>query len=254
MKKQTNKETACLRKTSIGGQALMEGIMMKGPSKTALAVRNPEGKLVIEEFETKGKKRPAICRWPMIRGIFGYIDSMTVGYKCLMRSAEIAGLEDMIEEKPEKKKKSKKKDAELAEPTAETVAEPAAEAEDSAKPAAEAEKKEEKLPAWTMTAIMILSVVFAYITNRKYIFESNNDNISKEIFLFFFFRVLSLGLDMLFMWLFIEMIGMHDLVSKLIVQVIVVVLNYVFSKLLATFSPKCIYHIKASTLSDYSNI
>ena len=77
----------------------------------------------------------------------------------------------------------------------------------------------------------ILSVVFAYITNRKYIFESNNDNISKEIFLFFFFRVLSLGLDMLFMWLFIEMIGMHDLISKLIVQFIVVVLNYVFSKL-----------------------
>jgi putative flippase GtrA len=43
--------------------------------------------------------------------------------------------------------------------------------------------------------------------------------------------VVSLGLDMGFMWLFIEMIGMHDLVSKLIVQVIVVVLNYVFSKL-----------------------
>ncbi len=77
----------------------------------------------------------------------------------------------------------------------------------------------------------ILSVVFAYVTNRKYIFESSNDNISREIFLFFFFRVVSLGLDMGFMWLFIEMIGMHDLVSKLIVQVIVVVLNYVFSKL-----------------------
>ncbi|MBE6672690.1 MAG: GtrA family protein [Ruminococcaceae bacterium] len=77
----------------------------------------------------------------------------------------------------------------------------------------------------------ILSVVFAYVTNRKYIFESNSTHIGKEIFLFFFFRVLSLGLDMLFMWLFIEMIGMHDLVSKLIVQVIVVVLNYVFSKL-----------------------
>ena len=77
----------------------------------------------------------------------------------------------------------------------------------------------------------ILSVVFAYVTNRKYIFESNNDNISKEIFLFFFFRILSLGLDMLFMWLFIEMIGMHGLVAKLIVQFIVVVLNYVFSKL-----------------------
>ena len=77
----------------------------------------------------------------------------------------------------------------------------------------------------------ILSVVFAYVTNRKYIFESNSTHIGKEIFLFFFFRVLSLGLDMLFMWLFIELIGMHDLLSKLIVQVIVVVLNYVFSKL-----------------------
>ncbi len=161
MKKQTKQETSCIRKTSIGGQALMEGIMMKGPNRTALAVRNPEGRIVIEEFETKGKTRPAICRWPMIRGIFGYIDSMTVGYKCLMRSAEIAGLEDMIEEKSEKKKKSKNKDAEIAEPTSETVAEPAAEEKDSAKPAAEAEKKEEKLPAWTMTAIMILSVVFA---------------------------------------------------------------------------------------------
>ena len=48
--------------TSIGGQALIEGIMMRGPEKSAMAVRNPEGEIVIEENETKGKNRPKICR------------------------------------------------------------------------------------------------------------------------------------------------------------------------------------------------
>ena len=83
----------------------MEGIMMRGPYKAAMAVRNPQGEIVLEEVEIKGKNRPKLCRWPLIRGIFGYIDSMTLGYKCLMRSAEISGLDDIVEEKPKKKKK-----------------------------------------------------------------------------------------------------------------------------------------------------
>lgn len=99
---------ACpIRKTSIGGQALMEGIMMRGPQTTAMAVRNPQGEIVLETFPTQGKKRPAICRWPIIRGIFGFIDSMSFGYKCLMRSAEISGLEE-IEEEMEREKAEKK--------------------------------------------------------------------------------------------------------------------------------------------------
>lgn len=104
-KKQPN---ACpIRKTSIGGQALMEGIMMRGPKTTAMAVRNPQGEIILETFPTQGKKRPAICRWPIIRGIFGFIDSMSFGYKCLMRSAEISGLEE-IEEEMEREKAEKK--------------------------------------------------------------------------------------------------------------------------------------------------
>lgn len=103
-----------MRKTSIGGQALMEGIMMRGPKKSAMAVRNPQGTIVVEEFETKGAKRPAICRWPIIRGIFGYIDSMAVGYRCLMRSAEISGLEEIVEESPRKKKKREEQEAQSA--------------------------------------------------------------------------------------------------------------------------------------------
>lgn len=96
--KQKQEPVACQRKTSIGGQALIEGIMMRGPKKTALAVRNGKGEIITEEFETKGAKRPKICRLPIIRGILGYIDSMTVGYKALMRSAELSGLGDVEEE------------------------------------------------------------------------------------------------------------------------------------------------------------
>ncbi|MBE6702957.1 MAG: DUF1385 domain-containing protein [Ruminococcaceae bacterium] len=80
----------CARKSSIGGQALMEGIMMRGPQKSAMAVRRPNGQIFFEEKENVKKQRPRICRWPIIRGVFGFVDSMVMGYKCLMRSAEIA--------------------------------------------------------------------------------------------------------------------------------------------------------------------
>ena len=182
MKKQQDARS-CAIKTSIGGQALMEGIMMRGPKKTALAVRNTKGELVVEEFETKGAKRPAICRWPIIRGIFGYIDSMTVGYKCLMRSAELSGLEDIVEESPKKKKKREEAERLAREAAGENTqenetvtAEPISEQEKtvvtevSANTASEAPKEtskdtpkeEEKLPAWVMSTMMVVSVVFAF--------------------------------------------------------------------------------------------
>lgn len=88
------KENVCAKKTSIGGQALIEGIMMRGPKKSAMAVRNPEGEIVLEVWETQTKKSAKITRLPIIRGVFGFISSMKAGYRALMRSAEIAGLED----------------------------------------------------------------------------------------------------------------------------------------------------------------
>ncbi len=78
------------KKTSIGGQALIEGIMMRGPEKTAMAVRNPQNEMVVEEWENSIAKKPKYFRIPLIRGVFNFIDSMKLGYKCLMRSAEIA--------------------------------------------------------------------------------------------------------------------------------------------------------------------
>ena len=152
--KEKNELIACRRKTSIGGQALMEGIMMRGPKMTAMAVRNTKGEIVVEEFETTSAKRPAFCRWPIIRGILGYIDAMTLGYKCLMRSAELSGLEDVVEEKP-KKKKNKKRSAETAEVTPDTNTEEQA-------PEGKEEKKDDKIPAWMMALVSVVSVVLGF--------------------------------------------------------------------------------------------
>ena len=102
------KEQVCaMKKTSIGGQALIEGVMMRGPEKTAMAVRHVSGEMVVEEMENPVSNRPAFTKWPFIRGIFGFIDSLRYGYKCLMRSAELSGLEDE-ENKPKTEEEEKK--------------------------------------------------------------------------------------------------------------------------------------------------
>jgi uncharacterized protein YqhQ len=128
---------ACRKKTSIGGQALMEGIMMRGPKESAMAVRNPQGEMVIERWETVTKPLPKIAKLPIIRGVVNFVMSMSTGYKCLMRSAEISGLEEleaeMEREKAEKKakkaaQKAAKKAAKQGEAVAETI-EPAAAAD-----------------------------------------------------------------------------------------------------------------------------
>ena len=168
MKENGNGQEACQtrKRTSIGGQALMEGIMMRGPKMTAMAVRSPEGKIVVEERETKGVKRPKICRLPIIRGIFGYIDSMTVGYKCLMRSAELAGLEDAVEKKPDAEKKDDgwvrvTPEGESASPEPGEPAGVPEAAEAHAEEAKTEAAEEKKLPAWVMTLTMVLSVVLS---------------------------------------------------------------------------------------------
>lgn len=76
------------------------------------------------------------------------------------------------------------------------------------------------------------SVLFAYVTNRIYVFESKNANILKEIVLFFSGRIFSGVLDTVLMFIFIDLFLINDFISKLIIQVTVVILNYVISKLI----------------------
>lgn len=75
------------------------------------------------------------------------------------------------------------------------------------------------------------SVLFAYITNRIWVFESKNDNIIKECALFFGGRLFSGAVDTGLMYLFIDILSVGDIISKIVIQVIVVVLNYLLSKL-----------------------
>lgn len=87
-----------LHKTSVGGQALIEGIMMQGPKGAAVSVRTPDGTIDTEMVECKhAKDKFKPLGWPLIRGVVAYIESMLFGYKCLMISAEKSGLEDMEE-------------------------------------------------------------------------------------------------------------------------------------------------------------
>lgn len=102
-------------KTSIGGQALLEGIMMRGPKKTALAVRHTDGTVKLEVSDTVGSSRKGFTKWPIVRGVFGFADSMITGYKAMMRSAELNGMTELEESG------KKEETAETASETAETV-------------------------------------------------------------------------------------------------------------------------------------
>lgn len=77
----------------------------------------------------------------------------------------------------------------------------------------------------------ILSVLFAFITNKKYVFESNG-NALKESLYFFFFRVISLLFDMGIMYLLIDILSINDIISKVISNVIIIIINYIFSKMI----------------------
>ena len=90
-----NKE---LHITSIGGQAVMEGVMMRGPYKTAVSVRKPDGEITTKIDENGVKTRPKICRMPIIRGCVNFFDSLVIGMKALMYSAEFIDLEEEEEE------------------------------------------------------------------------------------------------------------------------------------------------------------
>lgn len=80
--------------TSIGGQAVMEGVMMRGPHKTAIAVRKPDKEIELKVDENGTKKRNKFLKLPIIRGLINFVDSLIVGMKALMYSAEFIDLED----------------------------------------------------------------------------------------------------------------------------------------------------------------
>ncbi|MGI5896221.1 MAG: DUF1385 domain-containing protein [Oscillospiraceae bacterium] len=89
-------------KTRVGGQALIEGVMMRGIDKAAMAVLLPDKSIDVETWKVKApKKRSLFFRFPFVRGVVNLIESLIMGYKCLMKSAEKSGMAEEDEEQGE---------------------------------------------------------------------------------------------------------------------------------------------------------
>ena len=88
----SKKDNSCCNekfKTTIGGQALIEGIMMRGPEKDAIVVRTKDG-LKLDVKPRKVHKKGTFATWPLIRGVVGFFDAQVTGVKALMQSADLA--------------------------------------------------------------------------------------------------------------------------------------------------------------------
>ena len=96
------KSESCTFKTSIGGQALIEGILMRGPKKQSIVCRTAEGLVEKVEDLKVGKDKYPILGWPFIRGLFIFLSSMLNGMSALMYSAELVPLEEQEEDKLDK--------------------------------------------------------------------------------------------------------------------------------------------------------
>lgn len=94
----SKEQKACERfKTSIGGQALIEGILMRGPEKDAVVLRKA-GELNIEVKDRKILPEKSALKWPLIRGVYNFFDAQVTGVKALMRSADFSE-EEVSQEK-----------------------------------------------------------------------------------------------------------------------------------------------------------
>ncbi|MBQ7353807.1 MAG: DUF1385 domain-containing protein [Clostridia bacterium] len=165
------KELSC-RSNKVGGQALIEGVMMKNGTKVAIAVRKGDGTIEIENTEFHpAKEKHKWINIPILRGIVGFVESLMLSFKTLGKATDMLGLEDEDEKakqaKKEKKKAKKEKANEaesLTNQAKSEVAEAIKEAEgESAEKVAQGVnsegKKEEKKSSGSTVAIMAISLV-----------------------------------------------------------------------------------------------
>lgn len=97
------KESKNIHRTNVGGQAVIEGVMMRGPKEIAIAVRTPDGSITVDKkpVESITQKYP-VLKAPILRGVIAFFESMIVGVKSLMFSAEFYDIEGEENEEPTK--------------------------------------------------------------------------------------------------------------------------------------------------------
>ena len=130
-----------MKYSGIGGQAVMEGVMMRNGDKYAVAVRKPDQEIIVEKKDYKAIGGDAKwTKWPMVRGVISFIDSLVLGMSTLMFSASF--FEDEEEEQPKKKKGKEEK----------VLTE-----EDIKKQEEKAAKQEKAM----MTGVMVIAIIMA---------------------------------------------------------------------------------------------
>ena len=158
-----NKQDLCCRKNRVGGQAVIEGVMMKKGEEVALAVRKDDGTIEIDKSKFVALKTKH--KWiniPILRGIVGFVESMILSFRTLGKSTDMLGLEEEDARiKAEKKaKKEAKKNAKCKMQNAELEAEvKAEEVEEKAEEKAEEKEEEKKSSGATTVFIMAISLI-----------------------------------------------------------------------------------------------
>ncbi|MGN0390487.1 MAG: DUF1385 domain-containing protein [Wujia sp.] len=103
-------------RVNIGGQAVMEGVMMKNNDKYAVAVRKPDKEIEVQVNSCKSSSdRPKICSAPIVRGVVNFVDSLMIGVKTLMYSAEFFEDEEPDTTSKKAEKKNRKENSKKSE-------------------------------------------------------------------------------------------------------------------------------------------
>ena len=167
-----NKQDLCCRKNRVGGQAVIEGVMMKKGEEVALAVRRDDGTIEIDKSKFVALKTKH--KWiniPILRGVIGFFESMVLSFKTLAKATDMIGLEAEEErlkaEKAAKKEAKKNAKGKAQNAKAEDASAEAKSEEGVTEAAPKAEKKEEKKDkdekkesGATTVVIMAFSLVF----------------------------------------------------------------------------------------------
>ena len=147
-------------KTHVGGQALIEGVMMRGKYNWAVAVREPSGEIYIEEHDlASGKKKNGWLYWPFVRGCRAFVESLMLGFQAL----EIAALHAYGEEAEETEEAAKADEAEVKTAAVDEVEAGAANAGETEGGAAKAESKAAKADEEDMVEFGHKEMVFSMV-------------------------------------------------------------------------------------------
>ena len=155
------KEELSCRSNKVGGQALIEGVMMKNGTRVSIAVRKGDGAIEIENTEFHpAKEKHKWINIPILRGIVGFVESLILSFKTLGKATDMLGLEEEDEKakKEKKAKKQAKKQSDIAsEPKAES--ESAQNEEKTEEKVEDVAKKEEKKSSGSTIFIMVISLI-----------------------------------------------------------------------------------------------